>query len=64
MYCERCGAKNEDGARFCGECGAPLHEPQPYFGHEPGWGRAGSRSRKGSRIIGRNRSKGKRQAAR
>lgn len=37
MYCEKCGAKNEDGARFCGECGAPLHEPQPYFGHEPGW---------------------------
>lgn len=37
MYCERCGAKNEDGARFCGECGAPLHEPQPHFGQGAGW---------------------------
>ena len=37
MYCEKCGAKNEDGARFCGECGAPLHEPQPYFGQGAGW---------------------------
>ena len=37
MYCERCGAKNEDGARFCGECGVPLHEPQPHFGQGAGW---------------------------
>ena len=24
MYCENCGKKNEDDARFCEECGAPL----------------------------------------
>ena len=24
MYCSRCGAKNEDGARFCDQCGADL----------------------------------------
>lgn len=37
MYCERCGAKNEDDARFCGECGAPLNEPQPHYQQGPGW---------------------------
>lgn len=24
MYCSTCGAKNEDGARFCDHCGADL----------------------------------------
>lgn len=24
MYCENCGAKNDDNARFCCECGSPL----------------------------------------
>lgn len=35
MYCSRCGARAEDGARFCQDCGAPLQGPggvmqQPY----------------------------------
>lgn len=25
-YCGRCGAKREDGARFCSQCGAAFHE--------------------------------------
>ena len=25
MYCTRCGHANPDDARFCAECGAPLH---------------------------------------
>lgn len=25
MYCTRCGHPNRDDARFCAECGAPLH---------------------------------------
>lgn len=25
MYCNKCGAKNPDDARFCSSCGAPLH---------------------------------------
>ncbi len=30
MYCSRCGAKNEDGARFCDQCGADLSAmPKP-----------------------------------
>lgn len=26
MYCSRCGHPNKDQARFCSNCGAPLHE--------------------------------------
>lgn len=26
MYCTRCGHPNKDEARFCSNCGAPLHE--------------------------------------
>jgi pSer/pThr/pTyr-binding forkhead associated (FHA) protein len=26
MYCTRCGHPNKDDARFCANCGAPLHE--------------------------------------
>ena len=26
MYCSRCGHPNKDEARFCSNCGAPLHE--------------------------------------
>lgn len=26
MYCENCGTKNDDNARFCCECGSPLME--------------------------------------
>ena len=26
VYCTRCGTKNEDDARFCVQCGAPLYE--------------------------------------
>lgn len=28
MNCPTCGAENEMGLRFCGECGAPLTEPE------------------------------------
>ena len=31
MFCIKCGFKNEDGARFCGKCGAPLI----YDGFDP-----------------------------
>lgn len=27
MFCPKCGAKNEDGAKFCGACGAPIPQP-------------------------------------
>lgn len=26
VYCPRCGTKNEDEAKFCVQCGAPLYE--------------------------------------
>lgn len=29
MFCPNCGAKNEDNARFCGECGTPLQMNGP-----------------------------------
>ncbi len=37
MYCNNCGAPNDNGTRFCSSCGAPLEAPkyqqqyqQPY----------------------------------
>ncbi|WP_374041969.1 zinc ribbon domain-containing protein [uncultured Parolsenella sp.] len=27
MFCPKCGTKNEDEAKFCGSCGAPLSDP-------------------------------------
>ncbi len=29
MFCTKCGTKNEDGARFCVNCGAPISGTQP-----------------------------------
>lgn len=28
MYCEHCGAKLEDGARYCWKCGARIEEEE------------------------------------
>ena len=34
MYCEKCGALNADGARWCGKCGASLHiEPDVFISY-------------------------------
>ena len=35
MFCTRCGAKNDDGAKFCTACGAPLR-PMPASAPTPG----------------------------
>ncbi len=40
MYCANCGAKNEDGAKFCLKCGHSLKEeptptPNPPFPNPP-----------------------------
>lgn len=40
MFCPKCGAKNEDGAKFCGACGAPI--PQPESTPAPGTQPAGA----------------------
>ena len=41
MFCPNCGAKNEENAKFCGECGTPLqmNEPagQPAADPENAW---------------------------
>lgn len=29
MYCQKCGAQNDDQAAFCDKCGAALQKPQP-----------------------------------
>ncbi|MBO6302717.1 MAG: zinc-ribbon domain-containing protein, partial [Ruminiclostridium sp.] len=29
MFCGKCGSKNEDGAKFCSSCGAPLMTAAP-----------------------------------
>ncbi len=29
MFCPNCGTENKDGAKFCGNCGAPLLDQQP-----------------------------------
>ncbi|MGI6012292.1 MAG: zinc-ribbon domain-containing protein [Ruminococcus sp.] len=35
MYCENCGARNEDDARFCSECGAPLQQTRQQEARPP-----------------------------
>jgi TM2 domain-containing membrane protein YozV len=29
MFCSKCGAQNDDSARFCQKCGSPLAAPSP-----------------------------------
>lgn len=31
MFCANCGYKNEEGARFCGQCGKPMIEERDMF---------------------------------
>ncbi len=31
MFCEKCGAQNADGAKFCASCGAPLNVETAYY---------------------------------
>lgn len=36
MFCEKCGAQNTDGAKFCSGCGAPLNSAdEPVYQAEP-----------------------------
>ena len=34
MFCPKCGTKNEDTAKFCASCGAPLQGAQPAASNE------------------------------
>lgn len=41
MFCEKCGAKNPDGATFCSQCGAPCNtvkKPDAAFSGGAGFG--------------------------
>ena len=31
MFCSNCGAKNDDGYKFCMKCGAPLNDEPAGF---------------------------------
>ncbi|PLS27793.1 transmembrane serine/threonine- protein kinase B [Bifidobacterium parmae] len=42
MFCEQCGTRNDDGARFCGSCGAPLVDPNGGTGAAAGPGQPGA----------------------
>lgn len=71
MFCPKCGARNKDGARFCGSCGEPLSgrkAPSAQAGatHAPGGAPSGAApSSTGTRTVapgtasshGRKRSK-------
>ena len=35
MYCKNCNAFNDDGNRFCANCGAPLSEQAPQYAEQP-----------------------------
>ncbi|GAC1356947.1 MAG: hypothetical protein NVSMB38_38890 [Ktedonobacteraceae bacterium] len=35
MYCAQCGAHNQDGARFCQNCGNALQAPDAVMQHPP-----------------------------
>lgn len=37
MFCMKCGARNDDGARFCVSCGAPMAGDAPVAGGAPAW---------------------------
>ncbi len=33
MYCPNCGSMNEDGAKFCSNCGTPLNAASQFDPH-------------------------------
>ena len=54
MYCIQCGFKNDDGARFCGKCGAPLIYDHGFDPDEITRGR-GDETHTGTRASGGHR---------
>jgi hypothetical protein len=56
VYCSRCSRPNQDGARYCSHCGAPLSRATPDRGwgspQDRGWDRPGETTSVISPIVG------------